>query len=345
MRRTILALTPLLLLALPGRVEAADPAEVRGAIEKSLPLLQQGARTFRERSEGRCIACHHQGPLQLVVALARERGFRIDEELERAELDRIRGFYARRQELYRRALTDPDAARQADRFGNFTVHVGYWLSGYAAEGGPSDEATATAALFLASRQAADGHWDFDDTARAPLQASDFTTTALAVRVLQKYGPKDRAEELAGRIDRAGRWVLRSTPRTTDDKVYRLHGLAWTGAARDEIRTAADTLAAEQRADGGWAQQENMPSDAYATGLVLVALHQSGGLDASSAVYRRGVDYLMTTRMKDGSWFVRTRAIPSNPYFESGFPHGRSQFISYAGTCHAVMALTLTVERK
>src|SRR5581483_3459445 len=329
----------------PPAARAADPVQVRRAVERSLPLLQAGARTFRERSEGRCIGCHHQGPLQLVVALARERGFRVDEESERAELDRIRGFYARRQELYRKAPTAPEAARRADAFGNFTVHAGYWLAGYAAAGGPPDEATATAALFLASKQSADGHWDFDDTARAPLQASDFTTTALAVRVLQAYGPKDRAAELAGRIDKAREWMLRTAPRTTDDKVYRLHGLAWSGASKEEIRAAAEALARDQRTDGGWGQQENMPTDAYATGLALAALHLSGGMETTSAAYRRGVDYLVGTQLRDGSWYVRTRAIPSNPYFESGFPHGRSQFISYAATCHAVTALLLTVEKK
>ena len=342
MYRNLTALA-VLLCAAPGR--AADPAEVRAAIEQALPVLQNGARTFRERSEGRCIACHHQGPLQLAVALARERGFRVDEDLERAELDRIRGFYARRQELYRRALTEPAAARRADAFGNFAVHAGYWLTGYAAEGGPPDDATAVAAAFLASRQEADGHWDFTDTARAPLQAGDFTTTALAVRVLQVYGPKDRAAEIAGRVERARGWLRRSEPRTTDDLVYRLYGLAWTGAAKEEVRAAAERLAAAQRADGGWAQQQNMPTDAYATGLALVALHRSGGLETASEAYRRGVGYLMRTRGADGTWFVRTRAIPSNPYFDSGFPHGRSQFISYAATCHAVIALALTVERK
>ena len=65
---------------------------------------------------------------------------------------------------------------------------------------------------------------------------------------------------------------------------------------------------------------------------------------TAPAYRRGAAYLLRTQQGDGSWFVRTRAIPSNPYFESGFPHGRSQFISYAGTCHGTMALLLTVER-
>lgn len=345
MRPRIVALAAVCLLAPHGwAADPPNPAEVRKAVERSLPLLQGAARTFRERSEGRCIGCHHQGPLQLAVALARERGFRVDEDLERAELDRIRGFYARRRELYLRAATDPAAARRADAFGNFAVHAGYWLTGYAAEGGPPDAATEAAAVFLASRQEADGHWDFDDTARAPLQAGDFTTTALAVRVVQVYGPKARAAEFAGRADRAREWFLRTAPRTTDDKVYRLRGLVWTGANADEIRAATDLLLAGQRDDGGWAQQDNMPSDAYATGLALVALNQAGGLPTTAAAYRRGVEYLMRTRLPDGSWFVRTRAIPSNPYFGSGFPHGRSQFISFAATCHAVMALTLTIER-
>src|SRR5581483_1625306 len=88
MLRTVIPLAAL--LCLPPAARAADPVQVRRAVERSLPLLQAGARTFRERSEGRCIGCHHQGPLQLVVALARERGFRVDEESERAELDRIR---------------------------------------------------------------------------------------------------------------------------------------------------------------------------------------------------------------------------------------------------------------
>jgi hypothetical protein len=42
--------------------------------------------------------------------------------------------------------------------------------------------------------------------------------------------------------------------------------------------------------------------------------------------------------------VKTRSIPTNPYFESGFPYGKSQFISYAGSCWATMALLLTMPK-
>jgi hypothetical protein len=44
-------------------------------------------------------------------------------------------------------------------------------------------------------------------------------------------------------------------------------------------------------------------------------------------------------LDDGTWHVRSRAIGFQPYFETGFPHRRDQFISAAATAWAVMALT------
>ena len=83
--------------------------QIRAAIERTLPLLQSAARSFRERSEGRCISCHHQGLVLQTVALARERGFAVDESLAREEVERVHGFYVRRQERYLTALADPAA--------------------------------------------------------------------------------------------------------------------------------------------------------------------------------------------------------------------------------------------
>ena len=60
-------------------------------------------------------------------------------------------------------------------------------------------------------------------------------------------------------------------------------------------------------------------------------------------YRKGVDYLLRTQLEDGTWFVRTRAFGFQPYFETGFPHGRSQFISTVATAWASAALTYTLE--
>ena len=74
---------------------------------------------------------------------------------------------------------------------------------------------------------------------------------------------------------------------------------------------------------------------------MVALQQVDGLSVVDDVYQRGVRFLLETQRGDGSWLVEARDYPRRPvnrYFESGFPHKESQFISYAGTCWATMAL-------
>ena len=120
----------------------------------------------------------------------------------------------------------------------------------------------------------------------------------------------------------------------------LLGLAWAAADVEFLGAAARDLLAAQRQDGGWGQLANVETDAYATGQALVALRISGQLQASDLAYQRGVAFLLRTQLSDGSWLVRSRTFPFQPYRESGFPHGKNQWISAAGSSWAAMALTL-----
>ena len=172
-------------------------------------------------------------------------------------------------------------------------------------------------------------------------SSDFSATASAIRGLQAFGTPDDVEELNARIARATTWLRTNTPVTTEDKVFRLFGLGWAKSDPTLISAAVTLLRNEQNSDGGWSQLRGLNSDAYATGQVLVALHEAGSVRPDDLVYQRGVKYLLETQEPDGSWLVHKRAVPLNGYFESGFPHGKFQFISYAGTCWATMALTYT----
>ena len=97
-------------------------------------------------------------------------------------------------------------------------------------------------------------------------------------------------------------------------------MGWGGADKEAIRKAERSLIDEQRADGGWAQLPTLTSDAYATGQALVALHESGALPVADAAYQRGIRFLLNTQLEDGSWHVKSRAIPIQPFFESDFPH-------------------------
>jgi N-acyl-D-amino-acid deacylase len=85
----------------------------------------------------------------------------------------------------------------------------------------------------------------------------------------------------------------------------------------------------------------MGSDAYATGSALAVLAEVG--KSEGEVYRRGVKWLLAAQKEDGSWHVATRSKPIQKHFESGFPHGKDQFISISATCWAVAALAATAK--
>jgi len=120
----------------------------------------------------------------------------------------------------------------------------------------------------------------------------------------------------------------------------LLGLVWAGAKRPLRETRIRELKSLQRPDGGWGQTPNLLSDAYATGQVLYALHELGE-PAADSVIQRGIAFLLRAQAEDGTWYVKSRAMKIQPYFESGFPYGDDQWISQSGTAWAAMALAVT----
>lgn len=124
----------------------------------------------------------------------------------------------------------------------------------------------------------------------------------------------------------------------------LLGLAWSKAGKDTMEKAARGLVAMQQKDGGWSQLAQTSVDAYATGMALYALSE-GGVAVSDASYQAGLRYLVTKQAKDGTWHVKARSLPVQPYFESGYPYGHDQWISAAGAAYATMAISAAVEPK
>lgn len=330
---------------------AALPKRARQAAERGLALIERSTKTFS--SQAACTSCHHQGLGLMATGLARERGFRYDRMLAGAEVGKVVKFDDDHIGEMRAVLPNPEMYKHIPTvdMGEFAVGASFLYSGLLAHGVVPGEAQTANIVVLAAQQDPSGRWGFY-LRREPVQSSAFATTALAVRLLKAYMPKDRAEETARRVEQARKWLLATPARTGDDRAYKLLGLKWAGADAQAVATAAKDLQSVQRADGGWAQMpsDSTPegdaytrSDAYATGLALYALHQGGGLAASAPAYQRGVRYLLQTQDEDGSWFVGKRAIPANNYFDADFPHGESQYISYSATCWASMALMLAAE--
>jgi ankyrin repeat protein len=303
----------------------APAASIRAAIERSMPLLQKTDGVFLKKSG--CVSCHNNTLTAMTVAAARGKGIPVNEEMARQNLKTVANFIDGWRD---RAFQGVGIPGDADT-------VSYILLGLGAEKHPADAATDAMAYFLRRTQLPTGQWRIL-AHRPPLESNDIQVTAASMRALQLYGPKAARADYDKTVRLAAGWLAKAAPRTTEERAFQLLGLGWSGAAKDALQKAARALVAEQRADGGWSQLPTLTSDAYATGQALVSLAESGTLATTDPAYKRGVQFLLNTQFEDGSWFVKTRAIALQPLFEIGFPHGRDQWISAAGTNWAAMAL-------
>ncbi len=309
----------------PEPVSKPKPAaSPRAALERSIPLLQRTDVSFMKKSG--CVSCHNDNLTAMTVAAGRKQRVRIDDVTAQAQKKAIAAYIEGNRENFLQGRPIPGAADTAS----------YILLGLAAENWPPDPATDAMARFLKTQQRSDGSWSIFP-GRPPIESSDIEVTATSVRAIQVYGPKACQPEYDRAVERAANWLANAQPVDNEDRVFQILGLLWSGNA-DRARQAAAGLLARQRADGGWAQRATLASDAYATGQALVALREAGALKTSAAAYKNGAQFLISTQLEDGSWHVRSRSIAFQPYFETGFPHGRDQFISAAATNWAAMAL-------
>lgn len=315
---------------LPGTGQAQD--RVRPAIERVVPLLERAAAGSADQRI--CFTCHSQGLPILALAEARQHGFQVDEANWQRQLDHTYAHLHRHQEQY----------SKGEGTGGKADTAGYALWALAAGERAADETTEAVAEYLLLWQSADDHWSCTSD-RPPSEASDFTTTYLALRGLTDYGTEAQQDRIAARRDSVRDWLIDAAPADTEDRVFRMWALQLAEADANVVASAASDLVSRQRADGGWSQLDEQESDVYATATALVALQRTGLLAAGDAAYQRGVEFLLGAQHADGSWHVVTRSVPFQTYYESGFPHGADQFISTAASAWAALALLAVAPEK
>jgi hypothetical protein len=314
----------------PPVLKARMENTIQNAVLGSLPLLQRADANFMPKAA--CVSCHNNSLAAMTVAAARNKGFQVDEKTAAQQVKaNAFGLEKLRDRMYQSFLVPV-----GDVFG--PVVMSYILVGLDAEHYPADLNTDAAAMYLKSHQAPDGQWAYPagDT-RPPLCSDYIGQTALSLRALQLYAPKTDKAAYDQAIQLAAAWIAKARSTNNDDRGWRLLGLAWAGKDKDATQTAMRELLAKQRADGGWSDIDSMESGAYATGKALYAL-QIAGLSGSDSAYARGVQFLLSTQQEDGSWYVRSRAMAFQPYFDAGFPHEFDQWISAAGSNWATLAL-------
>jgi ankyrin repeat protein len=293
------------------------------AVRNSLRLLEKQSDTFI-RTAG-CNSCHSQSLPSAALGLARDYGLTSTKTFPQLPA----------------TMTPP--AEQLMDFIIVSPSIAWELFDAGMNHEPRTQVTDAIVRYLMASQTADGGWLIPESRRPPMTSGRFQTAALAIYAMKTYAPEAEKQSCEKAIARSVAWLEKARPVTNQDHAFRLLGLAWGEAPASAIREEARSLAALQRADGGWSQLPAMVSDAYATGEALFALGSAGRMAISDPVFRKGVNYLLSTQASDGSWHVRSRSIWLQPYLDSGFPHGRDQFISTAGTAWATLALTLAAE--
>jgi hypothetical protein len=326
-----------LLCAFPGCAFDVFAAEVvpgneaiKAAVVKSLPLLEAGARGSMEKRK-QCFTCHNQALPIMALTTARSRGIAIDAQNLRRQIQFTAEFLAKDRTNYLAGKGQGGQALTAG-YALWTLEMGDWKS---------DETTDAVAGYLLKFQNDLDHWK-PQTIRPPTEESLFTVSYVALRGLKAFGTTGQRERISQRTAQVRQWLLKTAPRDTEDRVFRLRALHGTEAPKEQLRGAVQELLKTQRADGGWAQLDKMDSDAYATGTALVALHQAGGVATADPAYRNGLRFLLAKQLDDGSWHVPTRSEPIQTYYESGYPHGADQFISITASGWATTALALAL---
>jgi hypothetical protein len=298
--------------------------EIRTALTAAMPPLLAGAAGHIEKKS--CFACHNQTFPVMAFAAAKAKGISIPESTLPDQIEHITDFITTHIDDYR---SGKGTGGQVDTAGSILFTLEF-------AGAKPAEATKAVVEYLLKTQPKNEFWKTSSN-RPPTEASHFTATFLAVRGLKVWATKEQEPQAKSRIASAKKWLEKSKPGDTEDRVFRLMGLKAAGADRRDIAAAAFDLLATQHRDGGWAQLDSMASDPYATATTLLALRDAG-LTVQHPAYRSGLSFLIKSQRKDGTWLITSRSNPFQPYYESGFPHGKNQFISATASGWAATAL-------
>jgi len=314
----------------------ARTAVLRDSVQRAVEVLQRSSDGFLANGfvkQSGCVSCHHQTLPAIAFGRARERGFRLDEASLARQLQVQQASWSKgRDSAYEMVEPTPDSP----------ASLGYGLLGLKSLGYAPDELTEAMVWYLASSQFPDGSFPAFDR-RPPMEEGQMIGTAFALGALRQYLQPFKTVDLERTFAKARGWLMRFEPQDPNQQIHRLLGLGWAGARPAELKNIVREILATQQAEGGWAPLPTLGSDAWATGLTLFVLHEVGGVPASDERYRRGVDFLLRTQSADGSWWVPSRTWPLQPHFDSGFPHGRDQWISAGGTAWAAIALMNELE--
>jgi tRNA A-37 threonylcarbamoyl transferase component Bud32 len=314
---------------------APTPQQVRQAIDRSLAFLEKDAAKWRK--ERKCATCHHGTMTVWVLCEAKSRGYAVTAE---AVADAAQWTSER--------LKDVEKPRDKRPGWSMVSTPAVYLA-VMALAVPKQEAVSAADLkriagHLLRHREADGSWAWSlapaQNRPPPVFESDEVVTLLAYLALGPHVPADPSDSSPARAgrERAAAWLRKhKTSGSTQATAIRLFRDVRAGQSPQEIEAGIARLLSLQKPDGGWGQDRDLPSDAYATGQALYFLSLAG-VKPGRAEVQRAVALLVTSQRPDGSWPMTSRAHPGEKPMTNPVP------ITYFGSAWAALGLLRSVAR-
>ena len=320
----------------PPSEAVPTPQQVRNAAERGLVFLEKDAVTWRENKT--CSTCHHGTMTVWALSEAKSQGYAVAPETL-AEMTKW---------TKERPFKDIEKLRDTRPGWNMVNTPALYLA-VMAQVVPKQDAVSADELkqiadHLTRHQEAGGYWSWSLAPPAnrfpPFFESDEVVTLLANSALRPHVPADPKEKSTMREsrDNAAAWLTKTpSTDTTQAAAIQLLVKVLAGESAKSLQPEGDSLMSRQKRDGGWAQLQDLASDAYATGQVLYVLNLAG-VKSNRAEVQRGLAFLVATQEENGSWPMLLRAQPGEKRGTNRVP------ITYFGSAWATLALMRTMPK-
>src|SRR5262249_37201608 len=287
-----------------GKVPAASNA--REAIDRGLAFLESDAAKWRK--ERKCSSCHHGTMTVWALSEAKGRGYPISPE-------RLADVATWTKERLENIAKPRDKRPGWSMVSTPAVYLALMAQAVPTQGAMSRGELERIADHLLRHQEADGSWAWSlaprKNAPPPVFESDEVVTLMAEAALGPHAAAAPSQDSPARsgLTRARAWLATKKPgASTQATAIRLFRDLRAGKSPNEIQAEIEQLFALQKSDGGWGQERDLPSDAYATGQALYFLSLAG-VASDRPEIRRGVAFLVANQKQDGSWPMKSRAHP------------------------------------
>lgn len=295
----VFSATHLLAARLVAYEEANLETEVRRAVEKSLPYIEEQGLYWIEKKK--CVSCHRVSFMTWSLASAARRGFDVDLEKVNEWID-----WSIDKGIPKHDREKTVATKNADGLSQQLIARAEY---------PADETRdkvwSNYVDLILNVQRDDGLWkpagQLPGQKRKLAETTDVSAVWHAVALTRELASESdavRQETLKSALDVAvKKFSVRKDAASTEWYIARLL-LALESGDDAVAETSMKELLSLQQPDGSWGWLKSDPGDALATGMSLYALVKSADFNSQrEAAVQLAVKFLIENQRDDGSWAV------------------------------------------